>query len=380
MTTKKIETIVDQLNAQVGQEATRSLTELKELRKQTQGLESKADLAETATEQIESQWRRGGEDAATIESYLHAQAIAVRSRCVYEGHATRVKQAERKAVNGSLAVAEVIADAVAEGFPGVNVFTALGELPERPRDADLPAAVIVQKKTTVRKQSGHIAGEVEVFYYKSAVHKALDPEAVESACEAADFNVTVKPNLHFAKADLDRVLVTVHFAVEQLPVLAEIDAVAVGRVGNVVGGSLAGSFQTHDSTVKLSTKDDTQTMTGSHIRVTTDRPGAQMRDSKVVNGERQVTVRTVLRASRVGTLRGGTTLQGLLEKVLENHAGTSFVPGVGVCKDAEVVSVKERELPSSSPFASFAEAEQTFTVDLTYTSRVLASGASAAAA
>ncbi|MBB3044897.1 hypothetical protein [Nocardioides soli] len=130
-------------------------------------------------------------DTYTADDYARAQASELRAKERARGALGRFKTAERKRRGLRTNLAEVAARVIGRAMPGVPVLSTFATIPTKPREADLPVAVVTQTKLPELSPEGVEYGEVNVTYYFSKIHVGLaSKRMIEQAAEELGLSVT----------------------------------------------------------------------------------------------------------------------------------------------------------------------------------------------
>lgn len=140
---------------------------------------TEAEGADAEVSAIRAAFSRGVADV-TAEEFAAALAGVERAELLVKGSKAQADRATKAVPLSSKALATVVADAVREALPGVQVVPTFAK-PHHPEGTDgLPVAFVVSK-SEIRTGTGQIKGDVEVIYYRTELFTPLDPRKVDQA-------------------------------------------------------------------------------------------------------------------------------------------------------------------------------------------------------
>ncbi|MGW5097803.1 hypothetical protein ACWEQ1_26035 [Streptomyces nodosus] len=141
-----------------------------------------------------------GVDAVSVEEYSTALARVERAKFLANRHRVdrdgvvvedkRVELAEKRLPASEKRLASVVADALTDALPGVQILTTFGKVTGEPTEADLPVAVVSQSLPTQDDVHGgpgkglsvtsglFISGEVTISLYRKPEHRELYPPKI----------------------------------------------------------------------------------------------------------------------------------------------------------------------------------------------------------
>lgn len=253
-----------------------------------------------------------------------------------------VQRAERGLVNTETVLAETLV-AVVQDVTRVTPTVATGRPSEVP--ADLPAVFIVQAKPSKADTlNGTISGSVEVIFYRSEVHRALDDARLGVLADRSGLRLDVRPqgNRDDNGVIVEAVRLDVRSARAPLPVIrrAPGDEWRVTHFATAVAGDVRHSMQLHDAPlvgVRLGSGD--ASVQQSTVNVTTETP-SEVSDKVDTDGVRHRVVEIAVTAQPgQGNVWNSDQMRDKMIHAIEAQHGTC-ASGLGRVSSVNVLSVE----------------------------------------